>query len=83
LSIFVNILFAEQSIPLLVSGLQPLLALLDSEYAIIQQLALESLIQITLDGKCPDCTVFVNCCRSFLTGEKVVMLIYNINEINQ
>ena len=31
-------------------GLQPLLALLDSEYAIIQQLALESLIQITLDG---------------------------------
>ena len=32
------------------SGLQPLLALLDSEYAIIQQLALECLIQITLDG---------------------------------
>lgn len=31
-------------------GLQPLLALLDSEYAIIQQLALESLIQISLDG---------------------------------
>lgn len=31
-------------------GLQPLLALLDSEYAIIQQLALDSLIQITLDG---------------------------------
>ena len=35
---------------LLLLGLQPLLALLDSEYAIIQQLALESLIQITLDG---------------------------------
>ena len=32
-------------------GLQPLLALLDSEYAIIQQLTLDSLIQITLDGK--------------------------------
>ena len=32
------------------SGLQPLLAQLDSEYAIIQQLALECLIQITLDG---------------------------------
>ena len=35
---------------LLLLGLQPLLALLDSEYVIIQQLALESLIQISLDG---------------------------------
>ena len=38
------------SLIILLLGLQPLLALLDSEYAIIQQLALESLIQITLDG---------------------------------
>ena len=38
------------NICLLLLGLQPLLALLDSEYAIIQQLALESLIQISLDG---------------------------------
>ena len=37
-------------------GLQPLLALLNSEYAIIQQLTLESLIQITLDGNwCINC----------------------------
>lgn len=34
----------------LLAGLQPLLTLLTSEYAIIQQLSLESLIQITLDG---------------------------------
>lgn len=31
-------------------GIQPLLTLLDSEFAVIQQLALESLGHITLDG---------------------------------
>lgn len=35
----------------LVLGIPPLLNMLTSEYAIIQQMALESLTQITLDGK--------------------------------